>query len=86
MRAHLLGLALLAGAAPTLHAGTLLDVSVEVAGVPVPLYDAVDGSGRRYFQAREGCTYALVVSNRSHERLGALVLVDGLNAISGGNA
>jgi hypothetical protein len=84
MRATLLILVLLlAGSAPRTHAGSLLDVSVEVAGVPVPLYGAVDGSGRLYFEAREGCTYALVVSNRSHERLGALVIVDGLNAISG---
>jgi len=79
----LLALALLAGAAPCIHAGSLVDVAVEVAGEPVPLYDAVDGSGRLYFEAREGRAYALRLSNRSHERLGALVIVDGLNAISG---
>ncbi len=83
MRAPLLALALLAGAIPQLHAGSLVDVAVEVAGEPVPLYDAVDGSGRLYFEAREGCAYALRLTNRSHERLGALVVVDGLNAISG---
>ena len=83
MRAPLLVLALLAGAAPIVHAGSLVDVSVEVAGAPVPLYDAADGSRRLYFEAREGCAYALRLSNRSHERLGALVIVDGLNAISG---
>lgn len=83
MRAPLLALALLASAAPNIPAGTLVDVAVEVDGEPVPLYDAVDGSGRLYFEAREGCAYALRLSNRSHERLGALVIVDGLNAISG---
>ncbi len=83
MRVPLLALALLAGAVPNVHAGSLVDVAVEVAGEPVPLYDAVDGSGRLYFEAREGCAYALRLSNRSHERLGALVIVDGLNAISG---
>ena len=83
MRAPLLAVALLAGAAPNVHAGSLVDVSVEVAGEPVPLYDAVDGSGRLYFEAREGCAYALRLSSRSHQRLGALVIVDGLNAISG---
>lgn len=99
MRASLLALALLAGAVPNAHPGStglpvavrgpdprvagLIDVAVEVAGEPVPLYDAVDGSGRLYFQASEGRTYALRLSNRSHERLGAVVIVDGLNAISG---
>ena len=83
MRAPLLALALLAGAIPDVRAGSLVDVAVEVGGEPVSLYDAVDGSGRLYFEAREGCAYALRLSNRSHERLGALVVVDGLNAISG---
>lgn len=83
MRASLLALALMAGAIPQVQAGSLVDVAVEVAGEPVPLYDAVDGSGRLYFEAREGCAYALRLTSRSHERLGALVIVDGLNAISG---
>ena len=84
MRASILGaLVLLAAAAPGARAGSLVDVTVEVGGLPVPLYDAVDGSGRLYFEAREGCPYALRVQNRSPERLGALVIVDGLNVISG---
>jgi len=83
MRASLLALALAAGAVPQVHAGSLVDVAVEVAGEPVPLYGAVDGSGRLYFEARQGSTYALRLTSRSHERLGALVVVDGLNAISG---
>jgi hypothetical protein len=83
MRATLLAVAVLAAATPDIQAGSLVDVAVEVAGETVPLYHAVDGSGRLYFEAREGRTYALRLANRSHERLGALVVVDGLNAISG---
>jgi hypothetical protein len=78
-----LALALLAGAVPAAYPGPLIDVAVEVGGEPVPLYGAVDGSGRLYFEACEGRPYALRLSNRSHERLGAVVVVDGLNAISG---
>lgn len=83
MRATLIALSLLAAAAPAVHAGALVDVGVEVGGSPVPLYGSVDGSGRLYFEAREGCNYALRLSNRTPERLGALVVVDGLNVISG---
>src|SRR5687767_5423146 len=83
MRAPLLAVALLAGAAPHAHPGSLVDVAVEVAGRTVPLYRAADGSGRLYFEARQGAPYALRLTNRTHERLGALVVVDGLNVISG---
>jgi hypothetical protein len=82
MRGSILG-ALAVFAASPAFAGSLVDVSVEVAGAPAPLYHAVDGSGRYYFEARAGRTYTLRVANRTHERLGALVVVDGLNAISG---
>lgn len=83
MRTPLLALALLAGAASNARPGSLIDVAVEVAGRQVPLYDAVDGSGRLYFEAREGSPYALRLSNRTHERLGAVIVVDGLNAVTG---
>ena len=83
MRAPLMALALLTGAAPNALPGSLIHVAVEVAGRTVPLYDAVDGSGRLYFEARQGSPYALRLTNRSHERLGAVVVVDGLNVISG---
>ena len=63
--------------------GRLLDVSVEVEGRTSPLYAAADGSGRFYFEAREGGRYALRLANRTNERLGAVVTVDGLNVISG---
>jgi hypothetical protein len=63
--------------------GTLVDVSVEVDQRTAPLYPARDGSGRFYVEARRGAAYAVQVKNRSGERLGVLLAVDGLNAISG---
>lgn len=63
--------------------GRLLDVSIEVEGRPSPLYSAADGSGRFYFEAREGGGYTIRLANRTSERLGAVVTVDGLNVISG---
>jgi len=63
--------------------GRLLDVSIEVEGRSSPLYSATDGSGRYYFEAREGGRYSIRLANRTGERLGAVVTVDGLNVISG---
>jgi hypothetical protein len=63
--------------------GSLVGVTVEVEGYDSPLYNAVDGSGRFYVEARPGARYSVRLDNRSHERLGVLLLVDGLNAISG---
>jgi hypothetical protein len=63
--------------------GSLVQVEVEVGGRPAPLYAAVDGSGRFYLEAREGERYAVRIANRTRERLGVLLTVDGLNAISG---
>lgn len=63
--------------------GSLVDVTVEVEGAERPLYAAPDGSGRLYFEARRGARYAIRLHNRSHERLGVVVQVDGLNVISG---
>lgn len=99
MRAPLLALAFIAVSTPHAFPGStglpvavrgpdpraagLIDVAVEVAGRPVALYDAVDGSGRLYFEAHQGSPYALRLTNRSHERLGAVIVVDGLNVISG---
>jgi hypothetical protein len=62
---------------------SLVDVAVEVEGAERPLYAAPDGSGRLYFEARRGARYAIRLTNRSHERLGVVVEVDGLNVISG---
>lgn len=64
--------------------GSLVSVSVEVEGRDVPLYPAPDGSGRFYLEAREGARYGVRIANRTHERLGVVLTVDGLNAISGG--
>ena len=63
--------------------GSLVDVEVEVEGAERPLYAAPDGSGRLYFEARRGARYAIRLRNRSHERVGVVVQVDGLNVISG---
>ena len=63
--------------------GALVGVSIEVDGRHVPLYSSPDGSTRWYLEAREGSSYAVVLSNRTAERLGVVLTVDGLNAISG---
>lgn len=63
--------------------GALVGVTVEIDGQPVALYTAPDGSGRFYLEARPGSRYALTLANRTSERLGAVLSVDGLNAISG---
>jgi hypothetical protein len=63
--------------------GALVGVSIEVDGRRAPLYAAPDGSTRWYLEAREGSSYAVVLSNRTAERLGVVLTVDGLNAISG---
>lgn len=63
--------------------GSFVTVAVEMEGDPVPLYSAPDGSGRFYLEARKGERYAVRIRNRTGERLGVLLSVDGLNSISG---
>lgn len=63
--------------------GSRVAVSVEIDGRPSPLYPAPDGSGKRYLEAREGASYAVRLDNRTGERVGVVLTVDGLNAISG---
>ncbi len=78
--------AALADAHPGLrHAtpGRLVAASIEIDGRPAPLYPAPDSSGRFYVEAHEGRRYAIVLANRSSERLGVVLTVDGLNVISG---
>jgi hypothetical protein len=58
-------------------------VEVLVEGRWAPLYSAPDGSGRWYFEAREGSHYAIRLRSRSSERLAVALSVDGLNVISG---
>jgi hypothetical protein len=63
--------------------GALVGASVEIDGRPAPLYPAPDGSGRFYLEARPGSRYSIALANRSGERVGVVLSVDGLNAISG---
>jgi hypothetical protein len=58
-------------------------VSVQVDGRAASLYPAPDGSGRHYLEARAGSRYTVGLANRSGERVGVVLTVDGLNAISG---
>jgi len=62
---------------------SLVSIDVSVEGRDVPLYPAPDGSGRWYLEACEGARYAIRLRNRSSERLGVALSVDGLNVISG---
>jgi hypothetical protein len=61
----------------------LVALSVEIDGQPTSLYPAPDGSGRFYVEARKGSRYAVALANRTGERIGVVLTVDGLNAISG---
>jgi len=61
----------------------LVAVSVEIDGRPTSLFPAPDGSGRFYVEARRGCRYAIALASRTSERVGVVLTVDGLNAISG---
>jgi len=85
----LMTLAGLASAAPALPralpetTAALVAVSVELDGRKAALYPAPDGSGRYYVEARKGCRYSVALANRTGERLGIVLTVDGLNAISG---
>jgi len=72
-----------AGASISQAGGALVDVSIEMEGAPAPLLAARDGSGRFYFEARAGRAYAVRVANHSPERVGVVLAVDGLNAVSG---
>jgi hypothetical protein len=58
-------------------------MSVEVDGQTASLFPAPDGSGRFYFEARKGGRYAVTLQNRTGERVGVVLTVDGLNVISG---
>lgn len=71
-------------ATPT-AAGAWVSVNVEVEGRTTPLYASSDGS-RYYVEARQGRNYSLRLTNRTGERVGVEVSVDGLNVISGERA
>jgi hypothetical protein len=63
--------------------GSLVSLSVELDGRSMPLFPAPDGSGRYYVEARRGARYTVRLDNRTAERLGVALTVDGLNVISG---
>jgi len=63
--------------------GSLVDVQVLVEGRSAPLYFAPGRWDRRYFQAFRGRHYALQVRNRTGQRIGVLIAVDGLNVVNG---
>ena len=64
-------------------AGNLVDVQVQVQGHSAPLFVQGDQRDRFYFQAFKGRNYALSLHNRSGERIGVLIAVDGLNVVNG---
>jgi hypothetical protein len=61
----------------------LVAVSIQIDGRPASLFPAPDGSGRYYLEACAGSRYAVALANRTGERGGVVLTVDGLNAISG---
>ena len=63
--------------------GNLVDVQVQVQGHSTPLYLAGDPRDRFYFQAFKGRNYALSIHNRTGQRIGVLIAVDGLNVVNG---
>jgi hypothetical protein len=63
--------------------GNLVDVQVLVEGRSAPLYYAPGRWDRRYFQAFRGRHYSLRVTNRTDQRVGVLIAVDGLNVVNG---
>ncbi len=69
--------------APPQSVGDLVALDVQVDGDQAPLYPAADGTSRYYLEARRGAGYEITLANRSGERLGAVLTVDGLNVISG---
>ena len=66
--------------------GRMVGVSVAVEGARAALFPDPGGSGRFYLEAKEGSRYEIVLQNRTRDRLGVVVTVDGLNVISGERA
>jgi hypothetical protein len=64
--------------------GQLVDVQVMIEGQATPLYPAPRfNDSRLYFEALQGRNYSVVVRNRTGERVGVLLTVDGLNVVDG---
>jgi hypothetical protein len=68
---------------PTELRGDLVAVSVAVDGRAAPLHPAPDDHTRVYLEAREGAAYSVKLRNLTYRRIGVVLLVDGLNVISG---
>ncbi len=68
---------------PTWASGQLVDVQVRVDGSAAPLYVTQRTDDRHYLQAFAGRNYSLVLRNRSSQRVGVLIAVDGLNVVNG---
>ncbi len=83
LNVNLPGAALARGWAPDEARGELVSVAVTVDSSAAPLYTSPEVTNRWYLEAREGSTYALHLTNRTPERLGLRVTVDGLDVISG---
>ena len=83
MRAWLVSMLMLLSA--TGHAGALLDVQVidRESGAILPVYGAGE---RQWVAGMPGHRYSVRLVNRSHERLLAVLSVDGVNAVSGETA
>jgi len=60
-----------------------IEVEVKVAGRTAPLFLASNRPDRWYLEAREGAKYEIRVRNRTGQRVGFVLAVDGLNAIDG---
>ncbi len=63
--------------------GALVAVSIAVDGRAAPLHSAPDDRSRVYVEAREGAAYSVKLHNLTRRRVGVVLLVDGLNVISG---
>jgi hypothetical protein len=81
----LLGMALMASAAPVLAVGNTLDLRVydASAGTTLPVYRH---DGRYYIAGEPGHEYRLALASRSGGRALAVVSVDGVNAVTGETA
>jgi hypothetical protein len=63
--------------------GDLVDVQLLVQGHAAPLFLNRDARDRFYVQAFKGRNYSLSLRNRTAQRIGVLIAVDGLNVVNG---
>ena len=82
MRVFLVSTSLMLAAVLPAAAGSWVSLDVSIDDEVMPLYRSTDGT-RYYVEARKGGAYELHLANRSAERVGVELTVDGLNVISG---